>query len=88
MADLNKRNPAVYGGSIKTAVQTEGNSTPAQTLAERRCVTALNAMVQGIAIRAVIFQRGLGDHEYDVRIDGHPTPDSPVRGFATVEQAA
>lgn len=35
-------------------------------------MTALNAAVQGIAIRAVIFQRGLGDHEYEVRIDGSP----------------
>jgi hypothetical protein len=54
----------------------------------RQCVTAINALIDSIAVRAVIYQQpGRGNYEYEVRVDGYPAPGSPVKGFSTVSQA-
>jgi hypothetical protein len=59
----------------------------AEPLDTRRVVTAVNTLIGGIAVRAVIYELGPTRFEYEIRIDGHVTPDSPVRGFPTAWEA-
>jgi hypothetical protein len=49
---------------------------------ERTVVTAINALVDGIAVRAIIYEIDAAHFTYEVRIDGYETADLP-RVFPT-----